>query len=190
MFFERIIGLFSLEWLDISFWIACSIIPWCFYNMQIVAKASYCQQNPCPAWVGCARSWGGSTAAPSPPCAYIELQWWKWEENSDFKAFFEKKIQFSQHPPWPIELIFCTEKIINKTGYTATQVACGWAGEVLEKVTRASGQEPHAQKAPKRQKSNRSPKGNMWSAIPIALLCMVVNWNERQGSGPKGDKVL
>ena len=37
---------------------------------------------------------------------------------------------------------------------------------------------------------NRSPKGNMWSAIPIALLCMVVNWNERkQGSGPKSDKV-
>ena len=28
------------------------------------------------------------------------------------------------------------------------------------------------------------------SAIPVALLCMVVNWNERQGSGPKRDKVL
>ena len=38
---------------------------------------------------------------------------------------------------------------------------------------------------------NRSPKGNMWSAIPVALLCMIVNWNERkQGSGPEGDKVL
>ena len=37
----------------------------------------------------------------------------------------------------------------------------------------------------------RSPKGNMWSAIPIALLCMIVNWSERKrGSGPKGDKVL
>ena len=35
---------------------------------------------------------------------------------------------------------------------------------------------------------NRSPKGNMWSAIPVALLCMVVNWNERQGSAPKGTK--
>ena len=22
---------------------------------------------------------------------------------------------------------------------------------------------------------NRSPKGNMWSAIPVALLCMIVN---------------
>ena len=38
---------------------------------------------------------------------------------------------------------------------------------------------------------NRPPKGNMGSAIPIALLCMVVKWNERkQGSRPKGDKVL
>ena len=27
----------------------------------------------------------------------------------------------------------------NKAGYTATLVACGWAGAVLEKVTRASG---------------------------------------------------
>ena len=31
----------------------------------------------------------------------------------------------------------------NKAGYTATLVACGWAGAVLEKVTRASGQEPY-----------------------------------------------
>ena len=38
---------------------------------------------------------------------------------------------------------------------------------------------------------NRSPKGHMWSAIPIALLCMNMNWSERkQGSGPKGHKVL
>ena len=37
---------------------------------------------------------------------------------------------------------------------------------------------------------NRSPKGNTWSAIPVALLCMVVNRNERQGSGPEGDEVL
>ena len=40
-------------------------------------------------------------------------------------------------------------------------------------------------------KRNRSPKGNMWSAIPIALLCVIVKWSERkQGSGPKGDEVL
>ena len=29
----------------------------------------------------------------------------------------------------------------NKAGYTATPVACGWAGAVLEKVTRAFGKE-------------------------------------------------
>ena len=37
----------------------------------------------------------------------------------------------------------------------ATLVACGWAGAVLGKVTRASGQEPYAQKAQKRQKSKK-----------------------------------
>ena len=38
---------------------------------------------------------------------------------------------------------------------------------------------------------NRSPKGNMWSAIPVALLCMIVNLCEgKQGSGPEGDEVL
>ena len=41
----------------------------------------------------------------------------------------------------------------NKAGYTAALVACGWAVAVLEKVTRASGQEPYAQKAQKRRKS-------------------------------------
>ena len=41
------------------------------------------------------------------------------------------------------------------------------------------------------KKPNRSPKGNMWSAIPVALLCMIVNQIERkQGSGPEGDEVL
>ena len=34
--------------------------------------------------------------------------------------------------------------------------------------------------------TNRSPKGNMWSAIPVALLCMIVNLSEgKQGSGLK-----
>ena len=33
----------------------------------------------------------------------------------------------------------------NKAEYTATIVECGWAGAVLEKVTRASGQELYAQ---------------------------------------------
>ena len=35
-----------------------------------------------------------------------------------------------------------TIRIRNKAGYTATPVACRWAGAVLEKVTRAFGQEP------------------------------------------------
>ena len=43
----------------------------------------------------------------------------------------------------------------NKAGHTVTLVGCGWAGAVLEKVTRASGQEPYAQKALKRQKSKK-----------------------------------
>ena len=43
----------------------------------------------------------------------------------------------------------------NKARYTATLVACGWAGAVLEKVTRASGQELYAQKAQKRRKSKK-----------------------------------
>ena len=38
---------------------------------------------------------------------------------------------------------------------------------------------------------NRPAKGNMWSTIPVALLCMIVNWSEgKQGSGPEGDDVL
>ena len=39
--------------------------------------------------------------------------------------------------------------------------------------------------------TNRSPKGNVWSAIPVALLCMIVNLSEgKQGSAaaPKGTK--
>ena len=33
------------------------------------------------------------------------------------------------------------ERKTNKAGYTATPVACGWAGAVLEIVTRTLGQE-------------------------------------------------
>ena len=46
-------------------------------------------------------------------------------------------------------------KEINKAGYTATPVACGWAGTVPEKVTRAFGHEQKAQKAQKRQKRKK-----------------------------------
>ena len=39
--------------------------------------------------------------------------------------------------------------------------------------------------------NNRSPKGNMWSAMTVALLFMIVNLCEgEQGSGPEGDEVL
>ena len=53
----------------------------------------------------------------------------------------------------------------NKAGYTATLVACGWAGAVLEKVTRASGQEPYAQKT---QKLRKSKKGTDQAGCRVA----------------------
>ena len=48
-------------------------------------------------------------------------------------------------------------------------------------------------KVPQREKKrkNRSPQGNMWSWLPVALLCMIVNLNEgKEGSGPEGAKGL
>ena len=52
--------------------------------------------------------------------------------------------------------LLCKNRLkYNKAEYPATSVTCGWAGAVLEKVTRASGQEPHAQKAQKRRKSKK-----------------------------------
>ena len=39
----------------------------------------------------------------------------------------------------------------------AALVVCRWAGAVLEKVTRASGQELYAQKTQKSQKSKTGP---------------------------------
>ena len=68
--------------------------------------------------------------------------------------------------------------------------------EEKEKITlcESIGHLPLRGCCPKRrrgERENQSPKGNMWSAIPIALLCMIVDWSERkQGSGPEGDKVL
>ena len=52
-------------------------------------------------------------------------------------------------------LIFssCLGSKANKAGYTATLVACGRAGAVLEKVTGAFGQEQWAQNAQKRRNS-------------------------------------
>ena len=65
--------------------------------------------------------------------------------------------------------------------------------------SRAGGQGPYLRSLDhlgrsseaKQREKNRSPRGNMWSAIPIALLCMIVNWSERkQGGGPVGVEVL
>ena len=40
-----------------------------------------------------------------------------------------------------------------------------------------------------RQQYNRLPKGNRWSAIPVALLCMIVNQNGgSRAATPKGTK--
>ena len=50
---------------------------------------------------------------------------------------------------------------------------------------------PGKPKSEPEKEPNQSPKGNMWSAIPVALLCMIVNLSEgKQGSGPEGDEVL
>ena len=54
------------------------------------------------------------------------------------------KLENGKRFPW-----IDVKGVTNKARYTATLVACGWAGVVLEKVTRASGQEPYAQKAQK-----------------------------------------
>ena len=61
---------------------------------------------------------------------------------------------------------FATNTLVyNKARYTTTLGACGWAGAVLEKVTRASEQEPYAQKAKKRQKVKRGPT-DQWTDQP------------------------
>ena len=44
------------------------------------------------------------------------------------------------------------ERRRNKAGYTATKVACGWAGAIFE-VTRPFGQEQSGQKPQKPKKS-------------------------------------
>ena len=52
-------------------------------------------------------------------------------------------------------------------GYTATPVACGWAGAVKEKVTGAFGQKGLAQKAQKCQKNKKGTNQptNQWTNI-------------------------
>ena len=55
-----------------------------------------------------------------------------------------------EHMGTPPKIIVGFNK--NKAGYMATVIACGWIGAVLEKVTRASGQELYA------QKNSKTPK--------------------------------
>ena len=65
----------------------------------------------------------------------------------------------------------------------AALIACGWAGAVLEKVTRASGQELYAHKAQKNRKRN-SRKSVRWSALPVPCLgrlCLKL----REGAGQR-----
>ena len=52
----------------------------------------------------------------------------------------------------------------------ATPVACRWAGAVLEKVTKASGQELYAQKAQKRQKVTSHPRIAHGQRYPMPCL--------------------
>ena len=56
-----------------------------------------------------------------------------------------------------------------------------------EKKREKQGKEREKEKQDKMERTGR-PRA---IAIPVALLCMVANWNERkQGGGPDGDKVL
>ena len=77
----------------------------------------------------------------------------------------------------------------DKAIYTATEVACGWAEAVIKKANQAFGQEWLCRYCKNRGKAKcyqptdrptadcshlhatkiRPPKGNIWSAIPVAL---------------------
>ena len=87
-----------------------------------------------------------------------------------------------------------------KTGIWASRLGFGLQGwdlglkaEILTpRLESESGREGGQKRKIRRgRRKNRSPKGNMWSAIPVALLCMIANLCEgKQGSGPEGDEVL
>ena len=59
-------------------------------------------------------------------------------------------MKYTNRPRFPVHCGFPLFE--NKARYTATLVACRWAGAVLEKLSRASGQEQYAQKAQKAEK--------------------------------------
>ena len=67
---------------------------------------------------------------------------------------------------------------------------CG-ASERSERCERTNVASDRVARSKRGCLTRNAPKVNMWSAIPVALLCMIVNLSERkQGSGPEGDKVL
>ena len=55
---------------------------------------------------------------------------------------FEDKI--AEYKEGDLKSSSCFLKVMtDKTGYTATQVVCGWAGAVIKKTTHAFGQEQY-----------------------------------------------
>ena len=82
-------------------------------------------------------------------CAFLCIDLCMLGNRSSLPFFVESLI-------WGYCLLkFTWQSIMNKPEYTATLVACGCAGAVVEKVTRASGQELYAQKTQKRRKSKK-----------------------------------
>ena len=62
---------------------------------------------------------------------------------SQADCFFQVSIFSSSDRTVKYKTFIAPHSLGNKAGYTATLVACGWAGAVLERVTRAPGQEPY-----------------------------------------------
>ena len=96
----------------------------------------------------------------------------RWRENCVYKVLLflmTRRCQRS-HP-------FSDTKV-NKAEYTATPVACRWAGAVFE-VTWSLGQE---------QQGHRLQQFAQGQYAVSDTRCPA--WNKRQGSGPEGDEVL
>ena len=70
-----------------------------------------------------------------------------------FGALYHEMVQTSSELKGSDDVQSLTTGLLcrNKARYMATLVACGCAGAVLKEVTRASGQEPYAQKCQKRK---------------------------------------
>ena len=76
---------------------------------------------------------------------------WKLRKSREEKRLYQDKAENKKIKNKKKRGEIAPKNLFNKAGYAATPAACGWAGAVLEKVTRASGQELYAQKAPKRR---------------------------------------